>query len=182
MSDSNLVSDAIAGRPGAFDELVRLYQHRLYSAMLQFTGSPEEAEDIAQEAFVRSFVKLHTFQQNSQFFTWLYRIAVNICLSQKRRRRGTVSIDQVQEAIGLEPSDPHGMPDARALKDEEASMVRRALDLLSEDHRIILILREMEDCSYEEIAEMLDIQIGTVRSRLSRARAAMKTAFESLEE
>ncbi len=181
-SDSHLVAAAIAGDPAAFDQLVRMYQDRLYAAMLQVTGSAEEAEDVVQDAFVRSFIKLNTFQQNSQFFTWLYRIAINSALSRRRRRKNVVSINQVHEATGEEPVDTLIQPDAQLLQDEQATQVRHALSLVSEDHRKILVLREMEDCSYEEIAEILSIQIGTVRSRLSRARNALKEAIEKLEE
>ncbi len=180
-SDSHLVAAALAGEPSAFDQLVRMYQDRLYAAMLQVTGSPEEAEDVVQDAFVRSFVKLNTFQQNSQFFTWLYRIAINSALSRRRRRRQVVSIDQVQESTGDEPADRIEAPDARLMLNEQAIMVRKALEIVSEDHRTILVLREMEDCSYEQIAEILQIQIGTVRSRLSRARIALKESIEKLE-
>ena len=181
-TDTHLVAAAIAGDPGAFDQLVRAYQDRLYVSMLQITGSAEEAEDVVQDAFVRSFLKLHTFQQNSQFFTWLYRIAVNSALSRRRKRRNTVSIDQIQEKSGDEPVGKDDAPDARLLQEERTAMVRLALSQVSEDHRSILVLREMEDCSYEQIAEILEIQIGTVRSRLSRARAALKEAVESIEE
>jgi RNA polymerase sigma-70 factor, ECF subfamily len=182
ISDTHLVAAALAGDPAAFEQLVRAYQDRLYVSMLQVTGSAEEAEDVVQDAFVRSFLKLHTFQQNSQFFTWLYRIAINSALSRRRKKRHTLSIDQINENAGLEPVGKDESPDEHLLQMERTDLVRRALAQVSEDHRSILVLREMEDCSYEQIAEILEIQIGTVRSRLSRARAALKTVIESLEQ
>lgn len=149
--------------------------------MLQVTGSAEEAEDVVQDAFVRAFLKLHTFQNNSQFFTWLYRIAFNSALSRMRRRRGTVSIDRAREAVGEEPVDHVEAPDARILRDERVASVRIALQRLSDDHRTILVLREMEDHAYEQIAEILQISIGTVRSRLSRARSQLRVTLEEMQ-
>src|SRR5690606_32206665 len=133
--DSDLIADALAGNRAAFGALVRRYQDRLFAAMVQVTGSPEEAEDVVQDAFVRAFIKLDTFQNNSQFFTWLYRIAFNSALSRIRRRRGTASLDQVRESVGDEPVDAGGGPDQRLLRDEQVSMVHAALQRLSEDHR-----------------------------------------------
>ncbi len=136
--------------------------------MLGVTGSSEEAEDVVQDAFVRAFVKLDSFQQSSQFFTWLYRIAFNTALSRHRRRRNRVSLDQVRETTGLEPVDDVDSPDEPMLRRERVAMVRQAMEMLSEEHRSILVLREMDDYPYETIAEILEISIGTVRSRLSR--------------
>lgn len=180
-NDTELIESALAGDQAAFEGLVYRYQDRLYAAMFQVVGSAEEAEDVVQDAFVRAFLKLHTFQNNSQFFTWLYRIAFNSALSRIRRRRGTTSLDQAREAIGEEPIGEDDAPDRRILQDEQISMVRQALLRLSEDHRAILVLREMEEHAYEEIAEILEISIGTVRSRLSRARAQLKTVLEEMQ-
>jgi RNA polymerase sigma-70 factor (ECF subfamily) len=179
--DSDLITAALRGDRSAFEGLVRRYQDRLFAAMVQVTSSPEEAEDVVQDAFVRAFLKLNTFQNNSQFFTWLYRIAFNSALSRMRRRRGTTSLDQAREDIGDEPVDSLGGPDSRMLRDERVRMVQMALDRLSDDHRSILVLREMEDHPYEQIAEILEISIGTVRSRLSRARAQLKAVLEEME-
>lgn len=179
--DCHIVERALTGDRAAFGDLVRMYQDRLFCAVLQVTGSTEEAEEVVQDSFVRAFTKLHTFQRNSRFFTWLYRIAINNALSGRRRRRNELSVDLVGEAGGGEPVDGGRGPDAPMLEDERVRMVRQALHRLSKDHRGILILREMEGCSYEAIAEILGISTGTVRSRLSRARAQMKLAFEELE-
>lgn len=149
--------------------------------MLQVTGSTEEAEDVVQDAFVRAFLKLDTFQNHSQFFTWLYRIAFNSALSRMRKRRGMTSIDQAREAIGQEPVDDTEAPDSQMLRDEQIASVRVALLKLSDDHRTILVLREMEEHAYEQIAEVLQISIGTVRSRLSRARAQLRLTLEEMQ-
>jgi RNA polymerase sigma-70 factor (ECF subfamily) len=180
--DSDLIGLALAGDRSAFSLLVQRYQDRLFAAMLQVTGSSEEAEDVVQDAFVRAFLKLDTFQNNSQFFTWLYRIAFNSALSRIRRRRGTTSLDQARETVGEEPVDSIGAPDERMLRDERVRMVQAALQRLSEDHRAILVLREMEDYAYEDIAEILQISIGTVRSRLSRARSQLRVVLEEMDK
>src|SRR5690606_28700472 len=114
-------------------------------------------------------------------FTWLYRIAFNVALSRHRRRRSRISIDQTREASGIEPVDEGELPDEPMLRRERVDLVRRALAQLTEQHRAILILREMEECSYEEIAAILEISIGTVRSRISRARGQLKLALESMQ-
>ncbi len=179
--DLNLIESSLAGDRSAFGALVTRYQDRLYASMLGVTGSAEEAEDVVQDAFVRAFVKLDTFQRNSQFFTWLYRIAFNSALSRHRKQRSRVSIDQSRESGGMEPIDNADAPEDPLLRSERVTMVRRALAQLSEEHRVILILREMDELAYETIAEVLEISIGTVRSRLSRARFQLKQTIEAMQ-
>ncbi len=148
-------------------QLVERYQDRLFSAMLHVVGSHDEAEDVVQDSFVQAYVKLNTFQGNSRFFTWLYRIAFNNALSRRRRRRADMSIEQSREVTGGEPEDRQEAPDEPLLRNERVAMVKAAMNRLTEEHRHILILREMQDMAYEDIAEILSINIGTVRSRLS---------------
>lgn len=178
--DQLLIERALAGDQAAFGQLALRYQDRLYAAMLGVTGSAEEAEDVVQDALVRAFLKLDSFQQNSQFFTWLYRIAFNVALSRHRRRRSRISIDSTRDTSGMEPVDDGELPDEPLLRSERVDLVRRALARLTEQHRAILVLREMEECSYEAIAEILNISIGTVRSRISRARSQLKLALEAM--
>lgn len=168
--DAQLIDAALAGDTEAFGQLVRKYQDRLYNAMVYVVGSVEDARDIVQEAFVQAFVKLETFHGNSAFYTWLYRIAFNASVSRHRRRKYTQSVEQVRDASGDEPSDPNEGPGHRLEQEERAEQVQRALARLSEEHRTVLVLREMEDLSYETIAEMMDVPVGTIRSRLHRAR------------
>lgn len=179
--ESQLIDRALRGDRGAFTELVEKNQDRLFASMLQITGSPDEAEEVVQEAFIRAFMKLATFQRNSQFFTWLYRIAFNSALSRRRRKRARISLDQWRENNGLEVASQGDAVDEPMLQRERVAMVRQALRALSEDHRSILVLREMEDYSYEEIAEILEVSIGTVRSRLSRARGQLKVLLEAMQ-
>jgi RNA polymerase sigma-70 factor (ECF subfamily) len=182
-AEADLIAAAQAGDRDAFGVLVERYQDRLFAAMLGLVGSPDEAEEAAQDAFVRAFLKLHTFHQNSQFFTWLYRIAFNSALSRQRRRRPTVGFDAGGDGPAIpEPVDPREGPEAGLARADHAVLVRHALSLLTEDHRAILVLREMQECSYEQIAEVLQMPIGTVRSRIARARVKLRELVEQLED
>ena len=168
--EDELIRQSLAGHSEAYGKLVERYQDRLFNAMLGIVGSYDEAEDVVQDSFVQAYVKLKTFQGNSRFFTWLYRIAFNNALSRRRRRRADTSIEQSRENTGGEPEDRHETPEEPLLRAERIAMVKAAMQRLTEEHRHILELREMQDMAYEEIAIILDINIGTVRSRLSRAR------------
>ena len=179
--DTQLIDLAVHGDRNAFTALVEMNQERLFASMIQVTGSPDEAEEVVQEAFIRAFLKLDTFQRNSQFFTWLYRIAFNSALTRKRRNRARVSLDHWRENNGLEVTDTADAVDEPMLRQERVNLVRAAIQILSEDHRTILVLREMQERSYEDIAEILEISIGTVRSRLSRARNQLKVTLEAME-
>ena len=181
-TDEELISRALEGDRPAYGELVNRYQARLFNAMLQVTGAHDEAEDVVQDSFVQAYVKLYTFHGNSKFFTWLYRIAFNNALSRQRRKRGDISIEQNRETTGSDPEDQLESPDEPLLREERVALVHRALQLLTEEHRTILVLREMEEQSYEDIAEILQINIGTVRSRLSRARNQLKLQLEELQQ
>jgi RNA polymerase sigma-70 factor (ECF subfamily) len=171
--EEELIQSALAGNNGSFEVLVVRYQDRLYTAMISVVGNADEAEDVVQEAFIQAYLKLDT---------WLYRIAFNFALAKRRRKKGNVSLDESRETVGLEPEFHGDAPEVRMSRSEDIALVHRALALLTEDHRSILVLREMEDMAYEEIAEVLSISIGTVRSRLNRARLALKTQLEKFPE
>ncbi len=177
--DARLIHDTLAGDRAAFEELVQRYQGRLFNALVHVVGSREEAEDVSQEAFVQAFVKLDSFKGHSAFYTWLYRIAFNVSISRRRRARPEVSMDLHRDRTGDEPEDAGESPGEQLLRAEQVRQVRAALDALNEDHRAILVLREMEGCDYEAIAEILELPIGTVRSRLHRARLQLR---EQLKE
>ncbi len=131
-----------------------------FRALSNILGDPDESEDVVQESFVQAYLKLDTFQQQSQFFTWLYRIAFNNALSRRRRRRVTLSIDIARDSTGCDPSDTGETPDSNLVRRESIDQVRQAMLALSDDHRMILTLREMQDLSYEEISSELAISIG----------------------
>jgi RNA polymerase sigma-70 factor, ECF subfamily len=179
-TEQELIRETLEGNHDSYGELVNRYSDRLYSAMLHVTGSHNEAEEVVQESFVQAFIKLETFQGNSQFFTWLYRIAFNNTLSRHRRRRSDISLEFSRESGGMDPEDRSEAPDASILRAERVALIHRALQSLTEEHRVILVLREMQELSYEEIAEVLGINLGTVRSRLSRARVQLKSILEQM--
>jgi RNA polymerase sigma-70 factor (ECF subfamily) len=180
--ESQLIDASLQGDSAAFGQLVQIYQDRLYNAMVHFCGNAAEAEDVAQEAFVQAYLKLASFQQNSAFYTWLYRIAFNTAVSRRRRKRAETSVDQVREQSGDEPADTGDAPDTQMIRDEEVAVVHTALGQLSEEHRSILVLRELEGCDYEQIAEILSINVGTVRSRLHRARMQLKERLQEMQQ
>ena len=165
---------ALAGDTAAFGRLVGLYQDRLYNSLLRVLGSAEDARDITQDAFVQAFVKLETFRGSSAFYTWLYRIAYNLAISLTRREHKMASLDGVKTDWGGEPMDGHAGPDADILRREQAELVHAGLATLSMEYRQILVLREIDGYRYEEIAEILELPIGTVRSRLFRARLQLR--------
>ncbi len=169
----HLIDESLRGDSQAFGELVHRYQDRLYSAVVHIVRCRAEAEDVVQEAFVQAYVKLQTFKHNSRFYTWLYRIAVNVSISHRRRRKIEVSVEQNREATGDEPLDAFTSPSEPLEQAERKQKLEHALTLLTEEHRSIIVLRHMEEFSYEEIADILDISVGTVRSRLHRARAQL---------
>jgi RNA polymerase sigma-70 factor (ECF subfamily) len=177
--DSHWLAAARGGDAAAFGQLVRVYQDRLVNALLYVCGSHDEAEDVAQEALVQAYVKLATFAGDSAFYTWLYRIAMNAAISRRRKRRDAVSVEETREHTGREPADGGEQAEERLLREERAVLVQQALARLSEEHRAILVLREIDGCDYDQIAAVLEVPVGTVRSRLHRARLQLK---EQLDE
>lgn len=181
-TESQLIDESLGGNSAAFGELVRLHQDRLFNAVTHFIGNATEAEDVVQEAFFQAYLKLDSFQRNSAFYTWLYRIAFNTAVSRQRRKRVATSVDNSREQTGDEPIDRGESPHQPMERQETVGQVQAALAALSEEHREILILREMEDFEYEEISSALQINVGTVRSRLHRARQALKEKLEEIGE
>jgi len=182
LADSQLIGRTLSGEPAAFGELVLRYQDRLYGSLARVLGSAEDARDAAQEAFVQAFVKLETFRGSSAFYTWLYRIAHNTAMSHARRKRPTRSLDMERADRGSEPIDGQPAPDARLEMSERAVQVQRVLAELSIEYREVIVLREIDGCSYEEIAEILNVPVGTVRSRLFRARLELRDRLAPILE
>jgi RNA polymerase sigma-70 factor, ECF subfamily len=180
--DADLIAETLAGQTAAFGKLVEKYQDRLYNTLTHLAGNAEDARDIVQEAFVQAFIKLNTFRGSSAFYTWLYRIAFNISAGWRRKRKPIASIDRNREQLGMEPMDNSLGPVEQLESQERCRQVRQALGQLSDEHRKILVLREIEGCGYETIAEILDLPVGTVRSRLHRARMQLREELkETLE-
>jgi RNA polymerase sigma-70 factor (ECF subfamily) len=180
--DQRLIAECLQGRSAAFGELVRRYQDRLYNTVYRLIGNAEDAQDVVQEAFIHAYQSLGRFKGDSLFFTWLYRIAVNAAISLKRKQRATLSIHTGrQDPDGTaEPADPSdfGQPGHALERAEQEDRIQRALGRLSPEHRAVLVLKDMEDQKYETIAEILQVPIGTIRSRLHRARLELRDLLQ----
>lgn len=182
-SDKQLIARSVEGDTDAFGQLVERYEDRLVHSLEHALGSREEALDAAQQAFVSAWQKLNSFRQDAAFYSWIYRIAMNAAISSGRRKRvATTSLDKHVEASGNSPADdnPSTEPDANLLSEERVRLVREALLQLAEEFRQPLVMKEIDEFSYEEIAEILEIPIGTVRSRIFRARREMTERLERL--
>ena len=175
--DQQLIDDCLRGNSAAFGELVARYQDRLYNTVLRVVDHPEDARDVVQEAFLHAYQSLHSFKGNARFFTWLYRIAFNTAISLKRKRRLVLRLQPAADGSGgIDPHDPSetSRPGHALEMAEEEKRVREALGRLSAEHRAVLVLKDMEGMKYEEMAEALQVPIGTIRSRLHRARLEMR--------
>ncbi len=176
IQDSDLVRESIAGNQVSFQLLVERYQGRLFALARHYTSNPVEVEDIVQDTFLKAYSRLDTFQHQSAFYTWLYRIATNTVLDLlKRHGRCPVEAVDDPEALASPGAEQRIMrPDARLEKQEVAEITQAVLATLPEIFRTVLIMREFEGMAYQEIADVLEISIGTVESRLFRARARFK--------
>ncbi len=176
--DRRLISECLQGRTAAFGELVQRYQDRLYNTVYRLVGQAEDAQDVVQEAFLHAYQSLERFQGHSQFFTWLYRIAINSAISLKRKQRVALYVDRGRnpERSLSEPADASefSRPGHALEKAEQERRIQDALSRLSPEHRTVLILKDLEERKYEAIAEILQLPVGTVRSRLHRARLELR--------
>ncbi|MBA4062793.1 MAG: RNA polymerase subunit sigma [Isosphaera sp.] len=164
------------GRREAFGELVTRYQARLYNAAIRLVDGPEDAADVVQDAFLSAFQSLHSFKGDAEFFTWLYRIAFNTAISLKRKKRAAVSLDAGRADGRIDPDDPseYVKPGAGLERTEDERRLHEAIARLSHEHREVLVLKDLDGLKYEDIAEVLGVPIGTIRSRLHRARLELR--------
>lgn len=186
--DLSLVRRVQAGERAAYDLLVLKYQHKVVKLVMRYTRNPADAEDIAQEAFIKAYRALPQFRGDSAFYTWLYRIAINTAknaLAARERNPVAYQIDlqESEESPDLiarlkDPDTPEGL----ALTEEIRGTVNAAIDALPEDLRTAIVLRELEGLSYEEIAAAMDCPVGTVRSRIFRAREAIDKRLRGVFE
>ena len=178
MTETELVRAAQGGDESAFEELVRTYEKRIYHLSLRMCGNQEDALEIAQEAFLGAWRGLRFFRGDSSFSTWLYRLASNAAvdfLRREGRHSALAGLSLDDEALGLDPPDaPAASPHAQLERKELRAALEEGLMALSAEHRQILLLRELEGLSYEEIAAALDLDLGTVKSRIARARSGLR--------
>jgi RNA polymerase sigma-70 factor, ECF subfamily len=188
VSDLTLVQRVQKGEKAAFDLLVRKYQHKVVKLVLRYVRSPAEAEDIAQEAFIKAYRALPQFRGDSAFYTWLYRIAINTAKNAIAARDRSpieyeLDMSDPEESAGMQnrlkdPDTPEGL----ALTEEIRSIVNAAIEALPEELRTAIVLRELEGLSYEEIAAAMECPVGTVRSRIFRAREAIDKRLREVFE
>ncbi len=187
MREDVLLARCRKGNPRAFEELVELYEKKVYNLAYRMLGNMEDARDITQDAFIKVYSSLSNFRGDSSFSTWLFKIVSNMCLDELRRRgrRSFVSLDEpLQQEDG---EMPRQMPDLKMDLEKEVedryiqAMVHRAILSLTADHRMVIALRDLQGFSYEEIAEMMDCSLGTVKSRINRARLALRRQMEEGE-
>jgi RNA polymerase sigma-70 factor (ECF subfamily) len=189
VSDLSLVRRVQSGDKGAFDALVRKYQHKLVKLVMRYVRNPAEAEDIAQEAFIKAYRALPQFRGDSAFYTWLYRIAINTAKNAVvSRDRSPIEYNIDRNDATEESYDMQGRmkdsetPEGLVLTDEIRRTVNDAIEALPEDLKTAIILRELDGLSYEEIAAAMDCPVGTVRSRIFRAREAIDRRLREVFE
>lgn len=185
--DQKLVARVQKGDKAAFDLLVRKYQHKVAKLIARYVRDRAEIEDVTQEAFIKAYRAIAGFRGESAFYTWLYRIAVNTAKnyldSQGRRPPNSdMEVEGAELSDSGESLRDQATPERSLLTDEIAATVNRVIDALPEDLRMAITLREIEGLSYEEIAQVMDCPIGTVRSRIFRAREAIDNELKPLLE
>jgi len=182
--ESSIIDRFKKGEKAAFEEFVLKYQDRIYNLCRHMLGNTSDAEDAAQDTFIKAYQKLKDFRPEASLYTWLYRIAVNTCLDYKKRpffeslfKRGDEDEEDIPEAVSEAPS-PEKLYESKQL----GLALARSLGKLSLKLRTVIILKEIEGLSYEEIADILEVSTGTVKSRISRARDELKKYFQKIME
>ena len=185
MLEEQLIRRAQQGDNGAFEELLLLHQKKVYNLCLRMSANPDDALDLSQEAFLRAWRSLGQYQFEANFSTWLFRLTSNICidfLRRKKRRQETSlteSYDDSDEGAELSVPDAQPGPEQQAITNETKIELARAMEQLSPEHREILQLRVIEDLQYEQIADILGVRVGTVKSRLARARLSFRKILKA---
>lgn len=190
MDDFACIDACLNGRTEVFSVLVERYQDRVHALVARMISDREAIGDVAQETFLLAFRGLRSFQRDASFMTWLYRIAFNVCQTERRRRvrlrrigafgAGAPDEADAEAETPIEVADDGNAPSDRIEEDERRDLLRAAMAELDEEQRDILVLRDFRSLSYQEIAEILDCPVGTVRSRLFRARAEVRRRLEPM--
>ena len=183
--DQALVERVQKGDKQAFDVLVLKYQNKIIQLIYRYVHDPDEARDVAQEAFIKAYKAIDRFRGDSAFYTWIYRIAINtaknhLVASGRRPPKSDIDAQDAEQYDGAMGLKEYATPERLLLKDEIQASIAKAIDELPDDLRTAIILRELEGLSYEEIAQTMDCPIGTVRSRIFRARDAIDTRLKPL--
>jgi len=183
-----LVARCKRGEKGAFDDLIRRYEKKVYNFAFRLCGNYDEANDVASDTFVRVYNALHNFRGDSSFITWLFRITTNVYLDERKRKKSRPH-QSLEEMVELEETtvvrqieDPNPTPAERVEKQESMDLLQDAINSLPDYQRMMIVMYHTENRSYEEIAEALEMPIGTVKSRLNRARLSLREKLEPLRE
>ena len=185
-TDAELVQACCDGQTDAFQGLVERHQDRVYNTVYRMVGSPEDARDIVQDAFLKAYENLSEFRGASSFYTWLFRIAVNLALTFRRRSRRLRLVRPTEDEMSIQMSHSQAGrlveegPEAAMESAEREQLVSEALESLDGDHRAAVVLRDIEGLDYRAIAEILDVSTGTVKSRIHRARIALRDRLRPL--
>ena len=188
LKERELIRKAKQGDMLAFEELILKHEKIVYNVALRMMNHSEDAKDISQEVFLKAYRSLVNFDERSAFSTWLYRITHNTCIDEMRKRKGKQSYSLEEELENEEGSmqrqiaDEGDTPEESLLRQEQKNEILQALDTLSEEHKAAIILRDVKGLSYEEIAEILELSLGTVKSRISRARNQLKIEILKIRE
>ncbi len=180
VNDELLIEQIKNGHLDAFDQLVTRYEGRVYTIAYRYMGNYADASDLAQEAFIKIYRSLGTFRGEASFLSWMYRLVTNVCLDELRRRgrAKTVSIEELMEnkkgLIMRREIANSRLPEDAVIRRELQQEVQNVLNLLSDEHRVIVVMRDIQGYSYDEIAQLLHCSLGTVKSRLNRARHILK--------
>lgn len=183
ISEADLIGRARSGDCDAFAELVNQHQRFVYNLAFRVVGNEHEAEDLAQEAFVRAWMALPNFREQSRFSTWLYRIVTNLCYNRLPRLRRELTDLGDDSLAELPYEDPKAVdPDLSVEADERRAFLHHQIDRLPESHRLLITLRYQQELSYEEIAGVVNLPLGTVKTGLFRAKERLRQALQTYEE
>lgn len=179
------VNEVLKGHQDAFEEIVTLFQHRLYQVCYRMLGNAQEAEDIAQEAFVRAYTNIHTYDQNRKFSTWLFRIATNLCIDRIRKKKPDYYLDaEVPGTEGLnmysQIASPDELPEEQVEKMEMQERIHYEIGRLPDKYRSVIILRYIEELPLQEIGDILKLPLGTVKTRVHRGREALRKQMSNV--
>ncbi len=186
--EKELIKKAQEGDLQAFEELILTHEKIVYNVALRMMNHSEDAKDISQEVFLKAYRNIKNFDERSKFSTWLYRITTNTCIDEMRKRKGKQSysleaeLENEEGGVQRQVADEGETPEEALLRTEKQSEIVQALAQLVEEQRNIVILRDVRGLSYDEIAEILELPIGTVKSRISRARTQLKNEILKIME
>lgn len=183
MEESRLIQRASEGDAASFNSLMGMHERRMYAVALRMCGNPEDAQDCLQEAMLRVYRSIGGFKAQSSFSTWVYRITMNTCLDElrKRKNRPNTSLDGLVDA-GWSPVDGQESPEGHALRREVRGSLMAFIRELPEDMRAAVVLRDIQGYSYDEISELLDTNVGTIKSRISRGRERLREKIAARSE